>query len=535
MKYLKAFLFYISLLIGVATSEATPIADLQSRPKLVLAVVVDQLRTDCLEQLASLMSNGGFARLKNEGTYFRNVQYAPARLDLVSSTAMLFSGATPDRTGVPSSLSWNASALKLLPTLSDSDVIGNFTTEAYSPKRFRLSTLADEVMIDGAGLGQAWAIAIDPQQAVSMAGHAGSGAVWLDKNTGRWCGSTYYKEMPQTVTDRNYRRPLSSRIDTMQWKPMLPLERYPGLPAQKRYYPFRHTFPSSAKDVYERFTASAKANTEVTDLAIDLLNSTKLGNRGDAIDMLCLGYTAAPFKYVKDGDYRLELADTYLRLDADLARLFSAADKAVGLDNTLIVLMSTGYYDDATIDDDKYRIPSGTFSTKRAVSLLNAFLTARHGQGNYISAWSAGTIWLNRQLLEKQNIALEQAAKEAKEFLSKMSGIEAVYTMSDLISSTSPTEEALRLSTDPQGGADLLVEIAPGWLLSEDIGYPVITKPIRHSIYPAPAFMRGVDVPAGRTLSDPVQATSLAPTAAGLLHIRQPNGTISAPVLFPTK
>lgn len=104
---------------------------------------------------------------------------------------------------------------------------------------------------------------------------------------------------------------------------------YPGLPAQKRYYPFRHTFPSSGRDVYRQFAASPKANTEVTDLAIDYINTLRMGSRGDAIDMLCVGLTAAPFKYVKDGDYRLELADTYLRLDRDIERLLHAVDKAV--------------------------------------------------------------------------------------------------------------------------------------------------------------------------------------------------------------
>lgn len=499
------------------------------RPKLVVGIVVDQLRTDYLEYLAPLMPAGGFEVLNRQGTYMRDVRYAPSRLDAVSSTAMMLTGATPDRTGVPSARSWNPARMKLTPTLADPDFIGNFTSETYSPRSLRLSTLTDEVMIDGAGLGQAWAVAIDPQQAVTMASHAGTGALWLDRNSGKWCTSTYYKEMPSVASDRNYRHSLSSRLDTMQWKPMLPLESYPGLPAQKRYYPFRYTFPTRSKEVYEQFAASPKANTEVTDLALDCLRSLRLGSRGDAIDMLCVGYSLAPFKYVKDGDFRLELMDAYLRLDRDIARLLSAVEKAVGQGNALVFVVSTGYYDDATIDDEKYRIPSGTFSVKRAISLLNAFMTARHGQGNYVDAYADGALYLNRKLLEQKGVELDLAAREAKEFLVKMSGVEAVYTMSDLLSASTADEDGLRLSVDPKGGVDLVLEISPGWLLSDDTVYPVQTRPVRHGRYLAPAWLMGPGVASGQSVRTPVPATSIAPAVSTALRIRQPNGARTAP------
>lgn len=501
------------------------------RPKLVVGIVVDQLRTDYLEYLTPLMGQDGFGALSRQGTYMRDVRYDPARLDAVSSTAMLMTGATPDRNGVPSARTWDSAKMMLSPTLSDPDFIGNFTSETYSPRALRLSTVTDEVMIDGAGLGQAWSVAADPQQAVTLAGHSGTGALWLDRNSGKWCTSTYYKEMPQVASDRNYRLSLSSRLDTMQWKPMLPLESYPGLPAQKRYYPFRYTFPTRNKDVYDQFAASPKANTEVTDLALDLLRSLKLGNRGDAIDMLCVSYSLAPFKYVKDGDYRLELMDAYLRLDRDIARLAAAVDKAAGPGGALVFLVSTGHYDDATIDDEKYRIPSGTFSVKRAVSLLNAFLTARHGQGNYVGAYADGAVYLNRQLLEQKGLATDLVAREAKEFLVKMSGVEAVYTMSDLLSASSPEEESLRLCVDPKGGADLLIEICPGWLVSDDTVYPVQTHPVRHGRYMAPAMVMGPGIPRGKTVETAVPATAIAPTLSSALRIRQPNGSRSLPAL----
>lgn len=526
----KSLLSLATAAVALMATAAPPhqSASIPPRPKIVVGIVVDQLRTDYLEYLSPLMGHEGFRSLMEYGLYMRDVRFSPARLDIASSTAMLFSGTTPHRTGVPSARTWDASRMKVLPSLTDPEYIGNFTSEAFSPRRLRVSTITDEVMIDGAGLGQAWSIAADPQQAVLMASHAGTGAMWLDRNTGKWASSTYYKELPSVVSDRNYRHSLASRLDTMQWKPLLPLENYPGLPAQKRYYPFRYTFPSRHKEVYEQFLASPKANTEVTDLALECLRSLKPGTRGDAIDMLCVGYSLAPFKFVKDGDYRLELMDAYLRLDNDIARLVSGVEKAVGKGNALIFIVSTGYYDDAAVDDEKYRIPGGTFSVKRAISLLNAFLTARHGQGNFVDAYADGTLFLNHKLLEQKGLDLTTVAREAKEFLVKMSGVEGVYTISELISSASAETEGLRLSVDPQGGADLILDICPGWLLTDDTVYPHVSRPVRRSHYLAPALVTGPGIEAAK-IRTPVPATSLAPALCGTMRIRQPNGADTAP------
>lgn len=496
------------------------------RPRLVLGIVVDQLRTDRLEQLMPLMGERGLKRLTEQGLYLRDVRFAPAKLDRASATAMLFTGATPDKTGVASAQKYSPATLKREPVLRDPQAMGNFTNDTYSPRNLRLSTISDEVMIDGAGLGLVHAISTDAQQALIMAGHAGSGALWLDHNTGKWSASTYYGDMPQPASNRNYRHALSSRLDTMQWKPLLPLDRYPGVPAQKRIYEFRYTFPTSARDVYTRFADSPKGNREVTDLAIDYITGLKAGARGDAIDMVCVGLTAAPFKYVKDGDYRLELADTYLRLDQDIARLISAAERCVGAGNLLVFICSTGYYDDATTDSEKYRIPGGEFSAKRAMSLMNTYLSGQYGQGEYVSAFCDGRFYLNQKQIESKGATREAVAIKAKEFLSKMSGVERVYTLSELLSSTTEEEEAWRLSTDPRDGADLTVEITPGWITVDDTAYPETRTPVRRGKYGAPAIIWGKGV-RQRKVDDEVDATRIAPTVTGVMGLRSPNGAAS--------
>lgn len=517
-----------TILMSLVT--ATTMAQVNStRPKLVLSIVVDQLRTDYIEYLQSLLGEKGFRQLLEKGTYFRNINFDVADLDIASATAMLYTGNYPSETGVASAYSVNSETLLPEAALNDPDAIGNFTSETYSPRPLRLSTFSDEIMIDGAGLGAVYSISANPQQAVIMAGHAGNCAVWLNDNTGKWCASTYYKDLPHCISQRNYQKPLSSRIDTMQWKPSLDLNLYPGIPAQKRYYPFRYTFPSSDKNVYEMFIASPLSNEEITSVAIDCIRSLNLGRRGDAIDMINIGYTAAPFKYIKDGDYRLELQDTYIKLDKQLGRLFSAVDNLIGLDQTLIILTSTGYYDDAAEDDPKYGIPTGEFSVKRAISLLNAYLVAKHGNGEFVTGYSNNHFYLNHKLIESKHLRLTEVVNDARTFLCKMSGVAEVFTIDEIISHSIPQMESLRRCIDPQKSGDLIVQITPGWKLIDDSRLPVKRQQIRSSMVSTPAFIFGVNVPA-QTISIPVDATILAPTITQTLRIRSPNGAVSKPM-----
>ncbi|MDE6299592.1 MAG: alkaline phosphatase family protein, partial [Muribaculaceae bacterium] len=355
-----------SVICGLVGINSMLSAD-SSRPRLVVGIVVDQLRTDYIEYLQNLFTEKGFKRLMKDGAFLRDVDFKIDGLDRVNATAMLYTGSYPRMNGVTGANVYDPARQEMLPALNSPSIIGNFTTETYSPANLRLSTISDEVAIEGAGLGWVYSISADPQQSIIMAGHAGNSAFWINENTGNWATSTYYKDSPSEITQRNYSEPVSARIDTMQWKPALPLARYPGLPAHKRQFEFKHTFPKADRNVYRMYAASPLVNTEVTDVAVMYLKDLRIGRRGDAIDMLNIGYTAAPYKYVKDGDYRLELEDSYVRLDGQLSRLFDAIDKYVGVDNTLIYLTSTGYYDDAVEDDSKYGIPSGTFSVKRAL------------------------------------------------------------------------------------------------------------------------------------------------------------------------
>ncbi|MDE7346629.1 MAG: alkaline phosphatase family protein [Muribaculaceae bacterium] len=519
-----------SVLCGLVGISTVAMAD-PSRPKLVVGIMVDQLRTDYIDFLSSRFGKEGFNLLKSRGLYLKNIDYNVKDLDIVNSTAIVYTGNYASASGIPTDKVYDPASKYPQPILHDPATLGNFTNETYSPTALRLSTISDELAVDGVGLGAIYSISPDPMQAIIMAGHGGSSAFWISDESGKWATTTYYKEVPNTVSQRNYGAPLAERLDTMVWTPSKALDTYDGVPAQKKYFPFRHTFPKKSSDRYVKYKSSALVNTEVTDLAIDYIKSLQLGQRGDVIDMLNIGYTVAPFKYGVDSDMRLEMQDSYLRLDGQLQRLLKAINESVGLENTLLFLVSTGYFDEAAEDEGRYRIPTGTFSTKRAVSLLNSYLSAKHGNDQYVDGSYRNMIYLDHSTIERHGLDLADVRRDARDFLVMMSGVADVKSLTEIVGETTPELRRISLGLDPKTAGDLRLEFAPGWTVNDDVRLPVLTWQVREGNPATPAFIMGPGVPA-KIETGEVSASAIAPTVSSVMRIRSPNGASDKPFIF---
>lgn len=501
--------------LGVSTSAET------GRPRLVVGIMVDQLRTDYLENLQGLFSDKGFNRLLQEGIYMPDIDYRVTNLDPVTSTAILYTGNYPRYNGITSSKVYSPAAKDMVFALADPASIGNFTTETFSPANLRLSTISDELAVFNDGKGAVYSIAPDAQQSVVMAGHAGNSAFWINENTGNWASTTYYLDNPSILTQKNYTSPLTSRLDTLVWRPVneRPL---PGK-SKDTDYTFVHRFPTADRSVFKMYAASPMANSEVTDAALEYIETLGLGKDGGETDMLNLAFTAAPYNFEGLSSHGAELEDTYLRLDKDLERLFDALDKNVGMDNVLIYLASTGYFDDGRADDQKFRLPTGNFSVKRALSLLNSYLAAQYGNGSYVDTYSDSHVYLNRKEIEEKKLDLREVAEVSRDFLVRMSGVNDAFTMADIMGSALPSMEALRLGTDPKTGGDIILEFNAGWNIVDDTRFPNDVKVERSSAALTPAFIMGNGIKP-EVIEKTVDAIEIAPTLARLLRIRSPNG-----------
>jgi hypothetical protein len=496
-----------------------------SQPKLVMGLIVEGLEQEQINLLKDYLSENGLKRFLRDGVSINNVDYG-TNLDVTAATAVLTTGASPSVSGISDSYIFNRTSLKSEPIMEDKSFIGNYTTETYSPSALKISTIGDELKIAGNGQNLVYSIAPDAGQAILLAGHAANSAVWLNDNTGNWATTTYYKEIPAIISNRNRLQPLATRLDTMNWVPGAKAKEYTLLPEHLRHYPFHHVFAHNSSSRYKAFKNSALYNTEATDIAIEYINNLGLGKH-EGTDMLSIGLTLEPFVYSKNSDTRFELIDSYLKLDQNLAKLFATIDRKVGLGNSLIYLAATPPPSQNRKDDEKWNIPSGEFSTRRAISLLNMYLMAIYGNGDWVSGYHNGQFFLNQKLIKDRNKDIKAMRIESADFLCRMTGVTSAYTLDDIINNRGG-ENALALSRNIviANAGDIFINVAPGWqIIDETSTHNGASTQMVYRVAPAMGclFILSPDLKATK-IDTPVDARSIAPTITRLLRIRSPNG-----------
>lgn len=512
--------------LGLQGQTAAP-----NRSQLVIGIVVEGLSDEYLTALEPHFTEGGFKRLMRGGLMMTDVDFGPG-IDPAAGAAIIATGTSPMVNGVPARYVYSPSANRATPIMLDSRCIGNFTDETYSPRALKVSTIADELRIDSDGDGMVYALGADPQIAVITGGHSANGAYWIYDHTGNWASSSFYRDMPSSVTNRNYRTPLYSRLDTMKWVPALNMNAYPLLSRSERAKPFRHQYPSKQFDRFVQFKWTPLANREVTDMGIDLITGAKLG-RDDATDMINLAYTVSPAS-----GSRAEVMDMYIRLDRDLARLFEAADRAAGTGNTTIFL--SGIPGDGTSEpyEEKWNVPTGEYSVRKALSLLELYLMGAHGNGDWVTGYFDKQFFLNRKLITDRNLNLADFRTEVADFLARMAGVCNVYTIDDIIAGRAgETPQALKRNKSVEHCGDVMIEINPGWIITDEENLTPTAgarhkKPARAERMSAtriPAFILAPGVKPQR-INTRVDARAIAPAVARVLRIRSPNAASVATI-----
>jgi len=528
----RLLLALVTSMAAIGAGAATP-----EQARLLVGIMVDGLDADQLDLLRERFGQGGFRLLEQQGACLTADYGTP--LDATAATATLFSGAAPSTSGIGGDTHFNRRTLLPSPAYADAEVLGNFATNGFSPKALRVSNLTDEARIASGGTSTAYTVAASPGVAIGMAGHNANSAIWLDSKSCNWSSSTSYPDMPVFVAARNRTLPLATRLDTMSWSPSLAPADYVGLPDHLTRYPFRYVFPRANADRLDMFLASPLINREVTDLAKEIITTQKLGQHDGVTDVLNVAYALQPFNYGKSIDKRPEMQDAYVKLDRNLEQLFATIGKQVGLDKTVVMLASTPPRPQRRRDDERFNMPYGEFSARKAASLLNLYLIALHGNGAYISHFNNGNIYLNHKLLEEMKLDLSAVRAEAAQLLAGMTGVDRVHTIDEIIAGhAGENAEALRRNTVGSAAGDLLVVVAPGFEILDD--YNDTTPDGSHTgmvqctaAATAPVYIMAPNV-AAQTIGTPVDARAIAPTVARILRIRSPNGA-AAPALSLTK
>lgn len=492
--------------------------------------MVAGLSDEYLTLLQPLFSENGFKKIAREGVVMTDVDYGP-RIDESAATAIIYTGAAPSVNGIFANERYDRRRQQVSHILRDTTFIGNTTSLILSPKNIGVSTLSDEIRLDASGIGTVFSIAPNASQAIISAGHAGNNAYWIDDKTGLWSTSSYYKEMATPMATRNSRRPLANVLDTLSWTPLLEPSKYPDLPEYKTKYPFKYTFPRKDTDRFMQYKESALVNEEITELACEFINTIPFGER-EVTDMLNLTLTVAPYSYSISGDTRMESMDSYLRLDRDIGLILETIDKKIGLKNAFVFIAGYPSVGKASKDDEKWGVPSGEFSPKKAISLLNIYLMALHGPGNWVEGYFNRNFYLNQSLIKEKHLDLTAFRDEVAEFLMRMSGVSQAMTIDDILFNRTAIESsAMRRNISVKNSGDVIIDIIPGWSITDDVNSSGSrkTQVVRENYVPSTVMILSSTVKP-QTIHSTVDARSIAPTVARLARFRTPNAA-SLPAL----
>lgn len=466
------------LLLTVLASGAVSAQGTSVPPRVVVGIVVDQLRTDYIETYASLYTDEGLRRVLREGVIFSAATFPSADVDRASATATIWTGTVPYNHGIVG-LDWmDRQTLRPVRCVDDYSQRGAGTLQTSSPQNLLVSTLGDELKIATDGQAKVYGVAADRETAVLSAGHAADYALWVNGAQGVWAGTTFYGNAPS-------------------WASTL------GAPSNMR-------------------------NEWVASAAEAVITRERLG-QDNATDLLCVNLSAATADgYKTQGGREVELEMVYRSIDAAIARIIDCVDKTVGVDNTLFFLTSTGYETAHEADLKKYRVPTGRIEISRCAALLNMYLVAIYGQGKYVEATFGNELYLDHKLLEQKQLNLADVLGTCEDFLFQYGGVRDVYTATRITQGAwTPGISRIRNAYNPKCSGDIRIEVNPGWtLVDAEQGQ---TRYVQDAYFEFPLIFFGNHLKAER-IPDAVEMDRIAPTLAHFMRIRAPNACSAAPL-----
>jgi len=518
-------------------------SDLAERPKLVVGIVVDQMRYDYLTQYWDLFGEDGFKRLVNEGYNFSNAHFNYFPTFTGPGHAAVYSGATPSVNGIVGN-SWFSRELNRNVYVVEDDSAEGVGSDGEigmrSPKNLQSTTFTDELK-NKHEASKIVAVSIKDRGAVLPAGHNGDMAFWYDDAQGTFVSSTWFMDkMPGWVAQFNTEGS-ARNYSKKTWELLLDVEQYSQSNSDDTPYeepfPWKETptFPHELAEFegegYWPVKYTPFGNTLIKDFAEKALEHEQLG-QDDITDVLAIGFSSTDYAGHQFGPNSLELADMYVRLDRDLADLLEELDRKVGNGNYLLFLTSDHGVVDVPAELKDRNLPAGYFKSDRAVEELSDFLNRKYGSENWIRAYINQQIYLNRQLIAEKGLSLRQLQQESADFLLQFKGVLSTNTAYNFMNK----EYSVGLQAMYQAGfqyhrsGDVFIQLKPGWLDRTSHKGTTHGSPYNYDTH-VPMIFYGWGVPHG-TDRRKKSITRLAPTISSMLNIPFPSGSDADPLVF---
>lgn len=450
------------------------------KPRLVIGIVVEQLKYDQLEKFRDKLGENGIKRLMNEGTYFKNASFeymltqsAPGHATIATGAEPSFHGITSDNWYVP----LKNELINCTKDLEVNPVGGSYESGLHSPVNLQASTFSDELSMASNRKSKVFSVGISEKSAIFSGGHSANAAYWFDNTTGTWMTSSYYiSQLPPWVNDFNSMRYADIYLNST-WGLSRPASDYGDcLPDSNKYeagFNKINYFPYDlkklrSKGTYSLIRETPFANTLTTDFAVKLMENEKLG-MGDATDYISICYSATDNIGHRFGPSSVEMGDAIFRLDNEIKTLLDYLNEKIGKRNILIYFTAAHGISEIPSVLETNHIPSGYFNQNQALQLLRSYLNAVYGEGDWVKGYSERQVFLNRTLIEDARLSLDEVQKKVARFLVQFKGVSAAYPYSAFEANDFGNGNLKRIinNFNPQRSGDVIVTLNPGWVEKE--------------------------------------------------------------------
>ncbi len=509
-----------------------------NKPKLVVGLVVDQMRWDYLYRFRDLYGAGGFNRLLNQGFSNENtmIPYTPT-YTAVGHTCV-YTGSIPAITGIISNGWFDKSSNRYVYCTDDSTVstVGSVGVAGkMSPANMWTTTITDELRLSNNFRSKVIGISLKDRGAILPAGHSANAAYWYDDKPGKWITSSFYMQNLPAWVEQFNEKDLPASYMSKDWNTLLPIEKYMQSTADDK--PYEGTLPGeklpvfphklsamTAPTIYSAFKTTPFSSTFSFDFAKAAIENESLG-KNTVPDFLALSISTPDYIGHTFGPNSIEVEDTYLRLDNDIADFLTYLDKTVGAGNYLFFL--TADHGVAHIPGfmDEHKIPAGNFNDNDIANKINESIESDFGIKKAIQTVLNYQVYLNTSLIEKEGKDLVAIKKLVIKMLKEESFVVTAFATNDLAITALPEPQKKMMINgyNPKRSGDVQFTAKPGYF---DGG----TKGTTHGLWNPydshiPLLWFGWNIKPGRSNRE-VYMTDITPTLAALLQIQMPNGSV---------
>ncbi|WP_029277337.1 alkaline phosphatase PafA [Pedobacter borealis] len=512
-----------------------------NRPKLVVGLVVDQMRWDYLYRYYNRYSDGGFKRMLNEGFSAENtfIPYTPTYTACGHSS--IYTGSVPAINGIIGNEWYDRESKRGVYCVGDTTVktVGSGTGAGLmSPKNLLVTTVTDELRLATNFKSKVISISLKDRGAILPGGHAANAAYWFDGGTGNWISCTHYMtQLPSWIMDYNKLK-MADKYFEKNWNTLYPIETYDQSTADNKTYEgkskeeqtvtFPHPFKLYIGKDYDRIKSSPYGNAMTLELAKMAISSEHLGQRGQT-DFLAVSCSSTDYVGHQYGPNSIEVEDTYLRLDQELSQFFNYLDAKIGKGNYLVFLSADHGAAHVPAFMTENKLPGGLFNEVPVMAGLNTEIEQKFQVKNAIVTYTNSQIYFDHGAIKEANASLEAIKALTVERLKEQEEVMDALDLSKLAGSTlpEPIKRALTNGYNAHRSGDIY------YILKSNYFEGGKTGTTHGAWYPydshIPCMFMGWNVKQGKT-NKTHYITDIAATVAAMLHIQMPSGCIGEPI-----